>query len=165
VDYFEEDRIRSPLIMCEWYRVIMDEVQMVGDGKVESVIRHHVTSSYPSDECFRQMVSMIPRLSSLAVSGTPARAKVGDLSHVVRFLRVQGAADSTGWKKLCLPENVDLFAVLFRSYSIRSALAVLRRPEQGWLTMMDTERSSPLFVTNLRSLPRHGTLFLSLWDA
>lgn len=35
VVYADADRSRSPLIMCEWYRVIMDEVQMVGGGKTE----------------------------------------------------------------------------------------------------------------------------------
>jgi E3 ubiquitin-protein ligase SHPRH len=36
VDYTSsEQRSRSPLIMCEWYRVIMDEVQMVGGGNTE----------------------------------------------------------------------------------------------------------------------------------
>lgn len=30
--YINIERSRSPLVMCEWYRVIMDEVQMVGGG-------------------------------------------------------------------------------------------------------------------------------------
>lgn len=33
----------------------------------------------------RAMVSLIPRLSSFAVSGTPARAQVSDLMHVLRY--------------------------------------------------------------------------------
>lgn len=33
--YTRHERPRSPLIICEWYRVIMDEVQMVGGGKAE----------------------------------------------------------------------------------------------------------------------------------
>lgn len=33
--YINIERSRSPLVMCEWYRVIMDEVQMVGGGKTE----------------------------------------------------------------------------------------------------------------------------------
>ena len=33
---------------------------------------------------FRDMVSLIPRLSSFAVSGTPARAQVADLMHVLK---------------------------------------------------------------------------------
>jgi E3 ubiquitin-protein ligase SHPRH len=35
VVYSNIERARSPLVMCEWYRVIMDEVQMVGGGKIE----------------------------------------------------------------------------------------------------------------------------------
>ena len=35
-DYSSRDQIpRSPLIMCEWYRVIMDEVQMMRGGNTE----------------------------------------------------------------------------------------------------------------------------------
>lgn len=33
--YLPIERDRSPLVMVEWYRVIMDEVQMVGGGKTE----------------------------------------------------------------------------------------------------------------------------------
>lgn len=35
VPYANIVRQRSPLVTCEWYRVIMDEVQMVGGGKTE----------------------------------------------------------------------------------------------------------------------------------
>lgn len=35
VSYLNIERQRSPLVTCEWYRVIMDEVQMVGGGKTE----------------------------------------------------------------------------------------------------------------------------------
>ena len=38
VKYSTVHRSRSPLVMCEWYRVIMDEVQMVGGGKTEYVL-------------------------------------------------------------------------------------------------------------------------------
>ena len=39
VTYSNVDRPRSPLVMCEWYRVVMDEVQMVGGGKTEFVLQ------------------------------------------------------------------------------------------------------------------------------
>jgi E3 ubiquitin-protein ligase SHPRH len=35
VVYTNVDRPRSPLVMVEWNRVVMDEVQMVGGGKTE----------------------------------------------------------------------------------------------------------------------------------
>jgi len=36
-DYSRHERSRSPLIVCSWHRVIMDEVQMVGGGKASYV--------------------------------------------------------------------------------------------------------------------------------
>ena len=33
---------------------------------------------------FREMVSLIPRLSSFAVSGTPARSQISDMIHVLK---------------------------------------------------------------------------------
>lgn len=35
VKYSSANRPRSPLVICEWYRVIMDEVQMAGGGNTE----------------------------------------------------------------------------------------------------------------------------------
>lgn len=35
--YSNLERPRSPLVMCEWNRVVMDEVQMMGGGKSEFV--------------------------------------------------------------------------------------------------------------------------------
>jgi E3 ubiquitin-protein ligase SHPRH len=37
VVYSNVERCRSPLVMCEWHRVIMDEVQMVGGRNTEWV--------------------------------------------------------------------------------------------------------------------------------
>ncbi|TFK50586.1 hypothetical protein OE88DRAFT_1631458 [Heliocybe sulcata] len=107
--YSNIERHRSPLIMCEWYRVIMDEVQMVGGGKTE------------------EMVSLIPRLSSWAVSGTPARAQVADLVHVLKFLEVQAAVGSSRiWQRLLLPGYVYEFTELFRRYAVRTTKAEVK---------------------------------------
>jgi E3 ubiquitin-protein ligase SHPRH len=65
VKYGDETRPRSPLVGVEWARVIMDEVQMAGG---------HQTV---------EMVSLLPRQFSFAVSGTPARGEVDDLRHVL----------------------------------------------------------------------------------
>lgn len=86
VHYSSVDRSRSPLVLCEWYRVIMDEVQMVGGGRTECVVDVSSTvCSLDANELDpREMVSLIPRLSSFAVSGTPARSQVSDLIHVLK---------------------------------------------------------------------------------
>ncbi|KAI0060074.1 hypothetical protein BV25DRAFT_1956450 [Artomyces pyxidatus] len=107
-EYSRTERPRSPLVLCEWYRVIMDEVQMVGGGK----------TSY--------MVSLIPRLSSFAVSGTPARSQVADLSHILRFLRVPSTIYSPrNWKRLMEPQLAGDFAALVQHYTIRTTKAAV----------------------------------------
>ncbi|KAF7799206.1 hypothetical protein EIP86_010437 [Pleurotus ostreatoroseus] len=107
--YANLPRPRSPLVMCEWHRVIMDEVQMVGGGKTAD------------------MVSLIPRLSSFAVSGTPARSQVSDLIHVLRFLRIpQLVQEPKLWVRLQRPEHVNQFVELFNKYAIRTTKASVK---------------------------------------
>ncbi|KAJ6504820.1 SNF2 family N-terminal domain-containing protein [Mycena vitilis] len=114
VVYSNVERPRSPLIMVEWNRVIMDEVQMAGGGNVED------------------MVSMIPRLASFAVSGTPARTQVPDLMHVLRFLRVE--LHPRHWARLVVPGYSAYFSAFFRRIAIRttkaSVTAELTIPQQ-----------------------------------
>ncbi|PFH49282.1 hypothetical protein AMATHDRAFT_148016 [Amanita thiersii Skay4041] len=109
-EYFPDDeRPRSPLVKCEWYRVVMDEVQMVGGGKAA------------------EMVSLIPRQSSLAVSGTPARAQISDLIHVLRFLRVDKVIGSVSlWKRLLQSPYANDFVTFIQTYAIRTLKASVR---------------------------------------
>ncbi|KAJ7050573.1 SNF2 family N-terminal domain-containing protein [Mycena amicta] len=109
VVYSNLERDRSPLIRVDWDRVIMDEVQMVGGGNVED------------------MVSMIPRRASFAVSGTPARAQVADLSHVLKFLRVDHIVGSPrSWTRLLLPAYSHHFARFFKSFALRTTKASVK---------------------------------------
>ncbi|KAF8731589.1 hypothetical protein AX14_004659 [Amanita brunnescens Koide BX004] len=109
VTYHNVERPRSPLVACEWYRVVMDEVQMVGGGKTED------------------MVSLIPRHSSLAVSGTPARAQISDLIHVLRFLRIDTLIGSSKlWAKLLTEAYAEEFARFIQNYAIRTLKASVR---------------------------------------
>ncbi|KAH9986179.1 hypothetical protein BJV74DRAFT_878530 [Russula compacta] len=99
----------SPLVICEWYRVIMDEVQMVGGGKAS------------------EMVSLIPRLSSFAVSGTPARTRVSDLSYILKFLRVDPAIYAPrNWSSLIHPSYATEFTTIFRKYTVRTMKSAVR---------------------------------------
>ncbi|KAF8153782.1 SNF2 family N-terminal domain-containing protein [Crassisporium funariophilum] len=103
VTYATEERPRSPLVMVEWRRVVMDEVQMVGGGKAE------------------EMVSLIPRLSSFAVSGTPAKANIADLIHVLKFLRVDKVVGSPRlWERLLKSGFTEDFTAFLQHYAIRT---------------------------------------------
>ncbi|KZS95380.1 hypothetical protein SISNIDRAFT_408473 [Sistotremastrum niveocremeum HHB9708] len=104
--YNEGQRPRSPLIMVEWARAIMDEVQLVGTGKAA------------------EMMSLIPRRSSLAVSGTPAKTNVADLANVLKFLKINDAiATPRHWQRLLKPGFSDVFTRLFQRISIRTLKA------------------------------------------
>ncbi|KAI0668956.1 SNF2 family N-terminal domain-containing protein [Trametes maxima] len=97
VDYGDTSRARSPLVMCEWYRVIMDEVQMVGGGKTECVV-----TLFP----YLVIVCMAKSATSVLLS---------------RFLRVKAVTESPrAWARLLLPGYVHEFAELFRRYSVRT---------------------------------------------
>ncbi|KAL1692669.1 SNF2 family N-terminal domain-containing protein [Schizophyllum commune] len=109
VVYANVERPRSPLVICEWNRVVMDEVQMVGGGKTED------------------MVSLIPRRASYAVSGTPARQQVSDLIHVIRFLRVDDVVGSSKlWNRLIQPAYAAHFAAFIQSYAVRTTKASVK---------------------------------------
>ncbi|BEI82473.1 hypothetical protein CcaverHIS002_0303410 [Cutaneotrichosporon cavernicola] len=103
--YNLEERPRSPLVMCEWWRVIMDEVQLHGDQSAAA-----------------NMVSLIPRKLSLAMSGTPARSDIKDLMGSLSFLRVP-IGDSTMWHRLMQPANASAFHGLFQAISVRTTKA------------------------------------------
>ncbi|KAJ7743179.1 SNF2 family N-terminal domain-containing protein [Mycena metata] len=106
VVYSNVERPRSPLILVEWNRVVMDEVQMVGGGQVED------------------MVSLIPRLASFAVSGTPARTQIADLIHVLRFLRVNHLIGSPRyWARLAIPGYSRHFSTFFQNIAVRTTKA------------------------------------------
>ena len=89
---------------------------------------------------FREMVSLIPRLSSFAVSGTPAKTQIADLIHVLkyvsslvtffiryqltlkkhRFLRVDKIVGGPRLcKRLLKPGFADDFIELLQRYAIR----------------------------------------------
>lgn len=84
------------------------------------------------------MVSLIPRSASFAVSGTPARAQVADLVHVLkcalpfsylivgslayldRFLRVESVISTPRlWARLLSPRYSEQFKQLFQTYAVR----------------------------------------------
>ena len=58
---------------------------MVGGGKASCVSLSRSLNAYSHALCISEMVSLIPRLSSFAVSGTPAKTRVSDLHYVFKL--------------------------------------------------------------------------------
>jgi hypothetical protein len=94
---------------------------------------------------FSEMVSYIPRLSSLAVSGTPAKAQMSDLLHVLKcvviprlpdcyspiqftFLRIDQFVDNLRlWNRLLKPGFAKEFSAFIQHYGIKYlAIPVIR---------------------------------------
>ncbi|KAF8343895.1 SNF2 family N-terminal domain-containing protein [Cantharellus anzutake] len=104
VDYAEATVCpRSPLVILEFSRVVMDEVQQIGGGRAA------------------EMVSLVPRVSSIAVSGTPAKASVKDLVYPLRFLRVPQISSMRQWETLLQPQCATEFVDLFGAVAVRTS--------------------------------------------
>ncbi|KAF4555269.1 SNF2 family N-terminal domain-containing protein 10 [Elsinoe fawcettii] len=82
---YEQQRAKSPLVQIDWWRVCLDEAQMVESGVSKAA----------------QTASLIPRQNAWAVSGTPVKKDVQDLRGLLIFLGVQPFASSADtWKRL-----------------------------------------------------------------
>jgi len=67
------------------------------------------------------MVSLVPRVNSLAMSGTPARADIKDLMGSLKFLRVPVLPQSPHlWHRLRQPSTRPAFEGLFRQLAVRT---------------------------------------------
>lgn len=99
----------SPLIMCEWWRVVLDEIQMIAAGATRA---------------FRT-ASMIPRIHSWGVSGTPAR-----LASALEFLRVAPFNYETSnfcWKLFENSERNRDFVMLWQLVALRHTKAMVHK--------------------------------------
>ncbi|TIA03031.1 hypothetical protein D6C82_02203 [Aureobasidium pullulans] len=96
-------RPRSPLVQTHWWRVCLDEAQMVESGVSAAA----------------QVASLLPREHGWAVSGTPLKKDVQDLFGLLVFLGYQPFCDSSAiWKRL-IHQYGDLFKTLFGRITLR----------------------------------------------
>jgi E3 ubiquitin-protein ligase SHPRH len=96
----------SPLMDISWWRVCLDEAQMVENG-----LSHPAT-----------FARLIPRVNAWAVSGTPFKSHVQDLLGLLSFLRLSPFSDKKVW------QNVDkeTFGQIFGTIAIRHTKEMVR---------------------------------------
>lgn len=76
---------RTPLVRIEWWRVCLDESQMI-EGGVSNAAK---------------VARLIPRRNAWAVTGTPLRKNIDDLFGLLLFLQYRPICDSSSlWKRL-----------------------------------------------------------------
>lgn len=97
------ERPKSALVLLEWWRVVMDEVQLVG---LQTTQKAALT------------IARIPRKLSLAISGTPAKTQVRDLLGSLRFLG--SPMPNRIWDRLLRSAFQPAFEGLFRKIAVRT---------------------------------------------
>ncbi|KAF2015869.1 ATP-dependent DNA helicase [Aaosphaeria arxii CBS 175.79] len=91
---------RSPLVEISWWRVCLDEAQMVESGVSQAAT----------------VARLIPRCNAWAVSGTPLAKNIHDLRGLLMFLRYEPFASHKGvWDRL----DQNSFQTLFNQITLR----------------------------------------------
>lgn len=106
----KHDRKRSPLIQLQWWRICLDEAQMVESG---------VTAA-------ARVACRLPRVNSWAVSGTPLRKNVQDLHGLLIFLRYKPFDDNGKLWAHLVQNHKHLFRRIFHQIALRHTKAQIR---------------------------------------
>ena len=111
-------RPKSPLMLLSWWRVCLDEAQMVESGVSNAAM----------------LAQMVPRINAWAITGTPVRKDVNDLRGLLMFLRSEPYASFKHvWASLISSHKSDfsaLFGRLALRHSKQSVREELRLPAQ-----------------------------------
>lgn len=92
----------SPLIQLTWWRVVLDEAQMIESGISNAA----------------KVAQLIPRQNAWAVSGTPLRKDATDLLGLLIFLRCCPYCQPQLWDRL-VKFHKDIFRDIFRTIALR----------------------------------------------
>ncbi|KAI9158762.1 ATP-dependent helicase [Paramyrothecium foliicola] len=102
-------RAKSPLVQIWWWRICLDEAQMIENGFSHAAA----------------VARLIPRINSWGITGTPVRDNVKDLFGLLLFLRYEPYCHVPSvWQGLL--DNKPAFRALFCSISLRHTKAMVR---------------------------------------
>jgi E3 ubiquitin-protein ligase SHPRH len=106
---------RSPLVDISWWRVCLDEAQMVESGVSQAAT----------------VARIIPRCNAWAVSGTPLRKDIQDLRGLLTFLRYEPFANHKNvWDRLDKPSFKAIFNQITLRHTKERIRDELRLPPQ-----------------------------------
>ena len=97
------ERRLSPITEITWWRVVLDEAQMIEHG-VNNAAR---------------VAQLIPRQNAWAVSGTPVRKDAKDLFGLLAFLRCQPLGQAPQLYDRLVLHHRDIFKQIFKTLSLR----------------------------------------------
>lgn len=164
-DIYHSVGYESPLMLLQFWRVVLDEVQMVS-SKVSRPF---------------QSSSLIPRYHAWAVSGTPIKKNLSDLHSVLEFLRYRpftGKISKNSWEILTninINNSLD-FVKLWKTIGLRHTKAMvhddIKLPPQNRVLMtipfnvVEQENYNQLLEQCLASicLDVHGAPAFDSWE-
>lgn len=101
---------KSPLVRIHWWRVCLDEAQMIESGVSSAAV----------------VARRIPRANAWGISGTPVKKDIKDLWGLLLFLRYEPFASQYGfWEELCRSHKAT-FHDLFQKLALRHTKRLVR---------------------------------------
>lgn len=97
------ERRFSPVTQITWWRVVLDEAQMIENGSNNAA----------------KVAQLIPRQNAWAVSGTPVKKDAKDLLGLLVFLRFQPYCQSPQLWDYLVMRHRDIFKGIFKTLSLR----------------------------------------------
>lgn len=130
--YMDNPRPRSALLLCNWRRVIIDEIQELDIGAASKSAN---------------MIKSIKRRASLAISGTPARASIEDLASSLLFLGVN--IPNAIWKRITTPAFAPTFHAIFKNILVRHTKAGLSPDDMKMVIPCQTRHIIPIKLSRI----------------
>jgi len=153
-------RPKSPIMMLSWWRILMDEAQMIESGVSKAAV----------------VARMIPRENAWCVTGTPVKRDVKDLLGLLVFLRYEPYASIKHiWSSL-ISSHKNEFRRLFGSLALRhskqSVRDELKLPDQRRyvitmpFTPIEEQHYQELFnqMCEESGLDTQGAPLIDTWD-
>ena len=165
-DIYRKNDYESPLMLSQFWRVVVDEIQMVSSKMSRAF----------------QTATLIPRFHAWGVSGTPIKKDVNDLFSVLRYLKCQpfvGYLAKNSWSILTNfthSNNNEDFIRLWRQLGLRHTKAMvhddIQLPPQSRILMttpftpVEQENYNQVLEDCLASicLDVNGNPILSDWE-
>ncbi|KAK2590922.1 hypothetical protein QQS21_011383 [Conoideocrella luteorostrata] len=103
-------RITSPLVKISWWRLCLDEAQMIENGYSQAA----------------SVARVLPRINAWGITGTPVKNDVQDLFGLLLFLGYQPYSSTPqAWQAL-ITKHKRLFQQIFNSIALRHTKSLVR---------------------------------------
>lgn len=103
-------RPKSPLVQISWWRVCLDEAQMIESGVSQAA----------------SVARVIPRVNAWGITGTPIKDDIKDLFGLLLFLRYHPYCYANHVWNALITFHKPLFQKLFQSLALRHTKALVR---------------------------------------